>query len=585
MQLFRLILAIGVVINLCTISSAYALDLYVDTKTKQIFAEPGPGRVHMGTYEKSGQASAKTETSKVPVAPTQTAAESSKKTESTELAPAYENQRAEAGDKATSDRLIRLREKAEKEQLKGQVSVLEERVKEVEKIHGNFDDRGLHWSTKDGNFSVSLNGRIQPASQYNFINEPDPAFGTNLPNELNSGMNIRRARLGVEGTFFKIWDYKFEYDFSRGNGSVGSGITDAFVRLNHTNALSYKIGSFKEPFSLEEAASNRYLTFIERHMSVNSFVDNPNTYKTGIGVNYAIQRWQTGLAFQTEPIGAWSAASTSVNANGNQSRNNGSGDTGWQGIGRISGRPWMEDETKFMHVGISAGHTAVNTQYRADGTMVGEGSNGGGGGMSFFAFPGTNVDRTNILNTGNLSTGALNDPNRRQVSSYDRYGAEAWFVYGPFSAQGEFLRTNINGTGYDGEHLTGYYGFASYFLTGESKAYHVRNGAANRIKPNRPFQWNGSGWGAWEIAAGYDYINMNSGAIKGGQADMVRIGLNWYPHSNVKFQSNIIHMLDINTARTPTTNTDGYSGGAGARTNGWNNADLSAFMTQVTVDF
>ncbi|MBP6056807.1 MAG: porin [Nitrosomonas sp.] len=576
MQSFRLILAIVTVINLSVISDAYALDLYVDTKTKQIFAEPGPGRVHMGTYEKSGQASAKTETSKVLVAPTQTAAES---------ASGYGNQRVETGDKPAGDRLTRLREKAEKEQLKGQVSVLEERVKEVEKIHGNFDDRGLHWSTKDGNFSVSLNGRIQPAAQYNFINDPDPAFGTNLPNELNSGMNIRRARLGVEGTFYKIWDYKFEYDFSRGNGSVGSGITDAFVRLNHTNALSYKIGSFKEPFSLEEAASNRYLTFIERHMSVNSFVDNPNTYKTGIGVNYAVQRWQTGLAFQTEPIGAWSAASTSVNANGNQSRNNGSGDTGWQGIGRISGRPWMEDETKFMHVGISAGHTAVNTQYRADGTMVGEGSNGGGGGMSFFAFPGTNVDRTNILNTGNLSTGALSDPNHRRINSYDRYGAEAWFVYGPFSAQGEFLRTNINGTGYDGEHLTGYYGFASYFLTGESKAYHVRNGAANRIKPNRPFQWNGSGWGAWEIAAGYDYINMNSGVIKGGQADMVRFGLNWYPHSNVKFQTNIIHMLNINTAGTPTTNTDGYAGGAGARTHGWNNGDLSAFLTQVTVDF
>lgn len=575
MQSFRLILAIVAVINLSVVSDAYALDLYVDTKTKQIFAEPGPGRVHMGTYEKSGQASAKTETSKVPAAPTQTA-ESSKKTESTESA---------SGDKPAGDRLTRLREKAEKEQLKGQVSVLEERVKEVEKIHGNFDDRGLHWSTKDGNFSVSLNGRIQPASQYNFVNESAPASGTNLPNELNSGMNIRRARLGVEGTFFKIWDYKFEYDFSRGNGSVGSGITDAFVRLNHTNALSYKIGSFKEPFSLEEAASNRYLTFIERHMSVNSFVDNPNTYKTGIGVNYAVQRWQTGLAFQTEPIGAWSAASTSVNANGNQSRNNGSGDTGWQGIGRVSGRPWMEDETKFMHVGISAGHTAVNTQYRADGTMVNEGQTGGGGGMAFFAFPGTNVDRTNILNTGNLSTGALTDPNHRRVSSYDRYGAEAWFVYGPFSAQGEYLRTNINGTGYDSEHLTGYYGFASYFLTGESKAYHVRNGAANRIKPNRPFQWNGSGWGAWEIAAGYDYINMNSGMIKGGQADMVRIGLNWYPHSNVKFQTNIIHMLDINTARTPITNTDGYAGGAGARTNGWNNGDLSAFLTQVTVDF
>ena len=571
-KLFRLTLATTALINLGVLSSAYALDLYVDTKTKQIFAEPGPGRVHMGTYEKSEKAAAKTKAPQsVLAAPAQT--------------PTHEDRTAETEHKPAGDRLVRLREKAEKEQLKNQVSGLEERVKEVEKIHGNFDDRGLHWSTKDGNFSVSMNGRIQPASQYNFINDPDPAFGASTANELNSGMNIRRARLGIEGTFYKIWDYKFEYDFSRGNGTVGSGITDAFVRLNHTDALSYKLGSFKEPFSLEEAASNRYLTFIERHMSVNSFVDNPNTYKTGIGANYAVKRFQTGIAFQTEPIGGWSSASTSVNANGNQNRNNGSGDTGWQGIGRVSGRPWMIDDTKFFHVGVSAGHTDVNTQYRADGTMVGEGQIGGGGGMSFFAFPGTNVDRTNILNTGNLSTGALSDPNRRQVTSYDRYGAESWFVYGPFSAQAEYLRTNINGVGYDSEHLTGYYGFVSYFLTGESKAYHVRNGAANRIKPNRPFHWNGTGWGAWEVAFGYDYIDMNSGVIKGGRADMVRFGLNWYPHSNVKFQANVIHMLDINTAATPTTNTNGYSGGAGARTHGWNNGDLSAFLTQWTIDF
>lgn len=581
MQSFRFFLAIVVAIPLCYIPSAYALDLYVDTKTKQIFAEPGPGRIHMGSYVKEEKGT----TSKKSNASSKTAAKPAPNTEMTESSIAQGASAADENDKVANDRLARIREKAEKEQLKNHVSVLEERVKEVEKIHGTFDDRGLHWATKDGNFSIALNGRIQPASQYNFINDPNPALGTNTDNELNSGMNIRRARLGVEGTFFKIWDYKFEYDFSRGNGSVGAGITDAFVRLNHTDALSYKVGSFKEPFSLEEAASNRYLTFIERHMSVNSFVDNPNTYKTGIGLNYAVKRWQTGLAFQTEPIGSWSSASTSVNANGNQNRNNGSGDSGWQGIGRISGRPWMIDDTKFMHIGISAGHTDVNTQYRADGTMVGEGQTGGGGGMSFFAFPGTNVDRTNILNTGNLSSGALNDPARRQVTSYDRYGAETWFVYGPFSAQGEFLRTNINGVGYDSEHLTGYYGYVSYFLTGESRAYHVRNGAANRIKPHRPFQLSGPGWGAWEIAAGYDYIDMNSGVIKGGRANMLRFGLNWYPHSNVKFQANVVHMLDINTARTPITNTEGYSGGAGARTNGWDNANFSAFLTQWTIDF
>ena len=32
--------------------AAYTIDLYVDTKTKQIFSEPGEGRVRMGSFEK-----------------------------------------------------------------------------------------------------------------------------------------------------------------------------------------------------------------------------------------------------------------------------------------------------------------------------------------------------------------------------------------------------------------------------------------------------------------------------------------------------------------------------------------------------
>ena len=529
-----------------------ALDLYVDNKTKQIYATPGPGRTSMGSFTKSVDVSD----------------------------PIVEVE-------IRRDRSAAMREKAASARLINDVAVLQERVKETESVHMKFDDRGLHFESKDGNFSMSWNGRLQVASQYNMINEVQPAFGSNLPNELNSGMNIRRARLGAEGTFMKILDYKFEYDFSRGNGTVGSGITDAFVRLNQNNAMSYKIGSFKEPFSLEEAASNRFLTFAERHMSVNAFVDNPNTYKTGIGANYAVTRWQTGMAFQTEPIGAWSAASTSVNANGNQSRNNGSGDTGWQGIGRISGRPFMIDDTNFVHVGVSGGHTEVNNQYRADNTFVGANGTGGGGGMAFFAFPGTGVDRSNMLNTGNLTTGSQGSLGARRIDSYDRFGTELWINRGPLSLQGEYLRTNINGLGYNaGEHLTGYYGFASYFLTGESKTYHVRNGAANRIRPKSVFGWgSNSGWGAWEVASGYDYINMNSGVITGGKADMARVALNWYPHNNIKWQWNVSHLLNVDTAKTPTADGNGYSSGAGARTHAFNNADLTVFTTLLTVDF
>ena len=141
---------------------------------------------------------------------------------------------------------------------------------------------------------------------------------------------------------------------------------------------------------------------------------------------------------------------------------------GYEGIGRITGRPWMEDETKFMHVGISAGHTVVNTQYTANGDVVTTPSaqGGGGGGMAFFAFPDTNVDRTNVLNTGNLSLGNKNDPSSRQISSYDRFGAEYWLVHGRLSLQAEYIRTDINGRGYDNEHLKGYYGIRQLFSDG-----------------------------------------------------------------------------------------------------------------------
>lgn len=542
-----------------SISQAYALDLYVDTITKQIFAEPGPNRVHMGFYVRGDRTAEQKET------------------------PVLASEPASVPVAVSNAELMAIRDELELKSNK--IEALEARISNTGA--GKMKPvPGLHYESEDGNFTASVDGRIQVDSQSNLINEVLPATGTNLPNELNSGANIRRARIGVEGTFFRNWDYKFEFDFSRGSGTVASGITDAFLRYNFDSPLSVKIGSFKEPFSLEEATSNRYVTFIERHMSVNTFVDNPNVYKTGIGINYAVPRWQIGLAFQTEPVGGFGQSVSSVNTNGNQSRNNGSGDIGWEGIGRISGRPWMMDETKFLHAGISAGHTVVNNQFRADGSFSQVNATAGqnSGGMSFSGFLGTNVDRTGVLNTGNLTSGPKDAPGSRRITSYDRFGAETAFVFGPFSTQAEYLRTNINGFGYNNEHLTGYYAYASYFLTGESRVYHVRNGAWDRIKPNQNFHWNGSGWGAWEIAAGYDFLDMNNGNISGGKADMVRFALNWYPHSHVRIMSNLIHVLNINTANVVNFNAAGDAV-ANNRSQGFDDANITAFITRVQVDF
>ena len=56
MKLSKLSFAVATVLTASVTTSAFALDLYVDTKTKQIFAEPGKGRQKLGAFEKVDEA-------------------------------------------------------------------------------------------------------------------------------------------------------------------------------------------------------------------------------------------------------------------------------------------------------------------------------------------------------------------------------------------------------------------------------------------------------------------------------------------------------------------------------------------------
>ncbi len=551
MKFSKLTLAVATVLSAGASSGAFAIDLYVDTKTKQIYAEPGPHRERMGSFERVEDAPAK------------------------KAEPAANN----AAEIAAIREDLALKD--------NEIKALEEHAKEAEEFKVKLDD-GIEFSSKDGNFKAAINGRLQVDSQTNVNNQVANATGANLSNQLNDGVALRRARLGIEGTFFKNTDYKFEYDFTRGNGTTAAGVTDAFVRYNFSKPFSVKAGSFKEPFSLEEATSNRYITFIERNMMVNTFIDNPNTYKLGIGANYWTDRWQVGTSFQTEPVGnnivgqgtnnsttlgsvpdgttGLNGTTGTANTNGGVNRSGGTGDTSWEANARVSFMPWMESKSKFLHVGTSGSYMKINNNYLADGRF----SNGG---VQFVANPNTNVDRTAVLNTGNLTSGALGGASSRQVNHMTRFGAESALVYGPFSAQGEYIAENITGKGYKGETLYGFYGYMTYFLTGESRAYKAKTGAWDRLKPSRNFDMKG-GWGAWELAAGYDSINLIDGVINGGRISTAKFGINWYPNSHVRVMANYIHALDINTG-----------GVSGARSQAFNNADLDIIESRIQLDW
>jgi len=113
-------------------------------------------------------------------------------------------------------------------------------------------------------------------------------------------------------------------------------------------------------------------------------------------------------------------------------------------------------------------------------------------------------------------------------------GAEAAWVKGPFSIQGEYLHSWVNEKGGRAPGFEGTYASASWFLTGESRPYDRQNGCFSRVIPRKNFDWGKGGWGAWEVAARYSFVNLDSADVHGGRLSMLMTGVNWYLHSHVK---------------------------------------------------
>ncbi len=74
------------------------------------------------------------------------------------------------------------------------------------------------------------------------------------------------------------------------------------------------------------------------------------------------------------------------------------------------------------------------------------------------------------------------------------------------------------------------------------RPYNRTAGVLGRVKPLQNFK-PGEGWGAWELAARYSYIDLNDNPINGGRLGTITGGINWYLNPNTKFQFNYVHAM------------------------------------------
>ena len=415
-------------------------------------------------------------------------------------------------------------------------------------------------------FSFKLGGRIQVDSQINW-NGNGP-YGTDLAN----GVGFRRARIYTEGVMFRDYEYRFEYDWARNNGGT-QGITDAYLKWIAIPNFAVTVGQQNEGKSMESMMSNNYLTFIERSLPNNAFIEaGPNSkYQLGITAEtwnkLALDKdWAMPYTVRggltTESVGAPGPGNSSGNSQGqtnnaggtnpngtNINRNAFSGDTSYQVVGRGTLAPFYQKDVGVLHTGVWGSWRSVNNNYNTDGTIR-------TGGWAYQSSPNTDVDRTNWINTGNLSSArvcAITIKGTctaykpvKQVNNIAMFGAELAGAYGPVHMSAEYMQAQIAGYGYSGsDTLQGFSVQGGVFLTGETRPYDVKKGTWDRLIPKNNFV-GGDGWGAFEIAGRYDLMDMNTLHINGGSINTGTLGVNWYLTPRIRFMTDWVHVFSVN---------------------------------------
>lgn len=332
---------------------------------------------------------------------------------------------------------------------------------------------GLEVTTTDGEFSLQLGGRILA----------DMAVYDEDRNALGNGSELRDLRFDLEGRLYADFIYEFSVDFSDGDADV----KDAWFAYDANYPWRYSVGHFKEPFSLEEMTSKRYLTFMERAL--------PNVFAPGRSMGVGAHWSGEQITFAGGLFG------DDYNDDADDE-----GDEGWGVTSRITYAPKAEDRS-VLHLGMAASYRKLDDEET----------------VRFDSRPESHLTDTHYLDTGKL----------KQSDSTTLVGVEGAWVSGPFSLQGEWMQAKIARDADMDPTFEGWYLQASWFLTGESRRYKQSSAKFGRIRPL-------SDHGAVEVAARFSSVDLNDGEIEGGSSDIVTLGLSWYINRQIRLMANTI---------------------------------------------
>lgn len=283
---------------------------------------------------------------------------------------------------------------------------------------------------------------------------------------------FRRARLG-----FRIksdrqhWQLVVEHDFA------GRTPPDAFLEWTPTPGQSVRLGQFKQPFTLEDALTDKQSAFLEAS-SVGAFA-----ISRRVGLEYA--RWGKRGTFNAAVFGK---------------RLDGTS----EGIGASLRTTWLlrSNANVSAHIGLSLASESSDSA-RA----------------SFGVNPGTVFSPLKLAATGALAG----------VDRIDRAAIEGLWVSGAWSLQAEAAQVFVRR---DSGDVRGNAGAVQLTWSPTGDGRHYKRGVATGPAPQ--------GQVGWELALRWNAIDLNDGPVRGGRAQGWGLAATCYPHPNLRVIADLL---------------------------------------------
>ena len=396
-------------------------------------------------------------------------------------------------------------------------------------------------ATQDGRFSIALRGRFHYDTGLYFQQDEKISEDQRGTRDLSSGTNFRRAELGVEGFVFRDWFYNLNYQFG-GSGAEDAGkVKEAYIQYRGIKPLRITVGAYQEPLTMEDSTSSNEILFMERPEITNVITDQlGGEGRSVVGAQANGENWFTSHYIVGTTVTTAATFDEQV---------------GYAGRAAYS-MPFMEGDAR-VHAGVSGGYIFSPSQTRNPTTAVTTADYG----IQLRDRPMLRVDGTRLIDTG-----SLNAQNFYTVGGELAANWKNFYVQGEYYAiqlDRELLTTVADASGIKTRNtFSGGYVQASWVLTGETRVYKMDSATYGAPKVAEPFSLSSGSIGALELKARYSYINLNdnegdvgsalaTGAVRGGEEQVMGIGLNWYPNNNIRV---MVDYLNVSVDRLGTFN-------------------------------